>query len=243
MKNNNKRIILISLTLGLLITLANVGLGSIPVRSAMAYDGNDFVEYFKQNTATSNGLFEIVDVATRNGLFEIVDVATSNGLFEIVDVATSNGLFEIIDIATDNGISAVSLVSVPNHLDFGSHSIGVTPLSIRLGDEGVRTSIYEAEIVVSNPYAATNWSVWATPQAASESSSVSLADMIRIGSNGAPGIGNSVFSLGDESTDEKLTITWQSLMEQERDIQIFVPPGIVTPESYSAEIVWSIIPM
>ena len=243
MKNNNKRMILISLTLGLLITLANVGLSSILVRSAMAYDGNDFVAYLDQNTATSNGLFEIVDVATSNGLSEIVKVATSNGLFETVDLTTSNGLLETIDRATDNGISAVSLISVPNYLDFGSHSIGVRPQAIRLGDAGVRTSVDDAVIVVSNPYAATNWSIWATPQPSGDGVSSDLADMLRIGSTGALGVANSVFNFSGESTYEEITITWQTLMENERDIQVFVPPGAVTPESYSAEIVWSIVPM
>jgi len=262
MSSNTKRVILISLTLGLLITIGVVGISSILGYNANAYGDDDLAGDGAQSAATSNGLFEIIDsIATGNGIFEIeiiYNTATSNGFTELEPIgnnASSNGLFEIegiYNIATSNAITqmdnfervqAVSIISVPNRLDFGSHFIGVTPLLLRIGDSGVRTSVDEAVLVVSNPYAATNWSIWATPQPPSDDLSASLADMLRIGSTGALGAANYVFNFSGETDYEEITITWQTLMENERDIQVFVPPGSVTPENYSAEIVWSIIPM
>ena len=70
---------------------------------------------------------------------------------------------------------------------------------------------------------------------------LNLANMLRVGSDGALGTGRSLYHYTGSGVDPTRTITWAGLMTSNRDVQVAVAPGQAVPSNYHAELVWTIV--
>ncbi|MCL2249368.1 MAG: InlB B-repeat-containing protein [Oscillospiraceae bacterium] len=142
-----------------------------------------------------------------------------------------------------------STVIIPPSLDFGVHMVSPTTQVYRLDKQvgNGMTPLDKADIVILNP-ASHAWHLMV--QFGDSPSDSTLKNMLRLGSNGIVGsdAASVIHSRGDVSDTENdddsvvtYTIPWRSLIENDKDIQVVVPPGTGTGH-YKATLTWTLVP-